>query len=204
MPRRDQVRHPRSPAARWVRRVLGLAGTAVVLGLGVVIATMVLPGDDGEAVAPGPVATATAQPEQAVRRKPRLTARQREQRRRAIDQVRRQGYTPRTLADYRVDHTLRVLIGKPVGTTPVGLRAFFFARDEYIGQDALSLSLQLRVGRRREREVTLVYTLYEDGDRECCPRGGDARVRFRWTGDALEPRDEIPPDLARAPAAFAQ
>ena len=31
------------------------------------------------------------------------------------------------------------------------------------------------------------------------PQGGDERVHFRWTGDALEPREEIPPDLQRAP-----
>lgn len=200
MPRRDQVRHPSSPVARWVRRVLALAGTAVVLGLGVVIATMVLPEGGGEAVAPAPVATATPGKGQAERRKPRLTARQREQRRRAVNQVRRQGYAPVKLADYRVDHTLRVLIGRPAGTTAPGLRAFFFAGDEYVGQDALSGSLELRAGRLRDRQATLVYELYEAGDRECCPSGGEARVRFRWTGAALEPRDAIPPDLARLPA----
>ena len=59
MPRRDQVRHPRSPAARWARRLFGVAGTAVVLAVGVVIATMVLSGDDGEVVAPAPAATPT-------------------------------------------------------------------------------------------------------------------------------------------------
>ena len=99
---------------------------------------------------------------------------------------------------------LRVLVGRPVGTTPAGLRAFFFVGDGYIGQDALAPTLELRVGRRRDREVTLVYTLYREGDRECCPKGGETRVRFRWTGDVLEPRDEIPPDLERLPAAFAQ
>jgi len=206
MPRRDRVRHPSSTAARWTRRVLAAAGTAVVLGLGVVTVTMVLPDDDGKADAPARTATATPEPapEQAERREPRLTARQRAQRRRAVDQVRRQGYTPVQLADYRPDNTLRVLIGKPVGTTPVGLRAFFFAGEEFIGPDALTPSLELRAGRSREREVTLVYTLFEEGDRECCPKGGDARVRFRWTGTALEPRDVIPPDAARLPAAFAR
>ena len=34
MARRNELRHPRSPAARWARRVLGVAGTAVVLAIG--------------------------------------------------------------------------------------------------------------------------------------------------------------------------
>jgi hypothetical protein len=207
MPRRDQVRHPRSPVARWARRVLGIAGTAVVLAVGAVSAAMVLPGDDDDVVTPAPAAAPDApkqDSEPPKRREPRLTARQREQRRRALDHVRREGYRPVKLADYRADHVLRVLIGEPVGTTPAGLRAFFFVRDEYIGRDALSPSMKLRPGRQLEREITLVYTLYEAGDRECCPRGGDTRVHFRWTGDALEPREPIPPDYQRLPPAFAQ
>jgi hypothetical protein len=206
MPRRDQVRHPRSPVARWTRRLLGVAGTAAVLAVGVAIATMVVPGDNDEVVTPAPASTPAPKQDskKAEPRKPRLTARQRRERLGAVDQVRRQGYTPVRLEDYRADHVLRVLIGKPVGTTPAGRRAFFFVRDEYIGQDAASASLKLRPGRQLEREITLVYTLYEEGDRECCPKGGDTRVHYRWTGDALEPREAIPPDFQRLPSAFAQ
>jgi hypothetical protein len=207
MPRRDLVRHPRSPAARWARRILGLAGTAVVLAVGVVAATMILSRDDAEVLAPAPAATPAAKSEAESsrrERKPRLSARERAERRGAIEAVRRAGYTPVKLADYRADHVLRVLIGKPVGGTPAGLRAFFFARGRYIGQDAATPSRRLRPGRQLEREITLVYTLYEPGDPECCPRGGDTRVHFRWYGDALEPREQIPPDLERMPAAFAQ
>ena len=205
MPRRDQVRHPRSPVARWTRRIFGLLGTAAVLAVGVVIATMVVSDGESEVVTQAPAATPTPVPraEKAGPRKPRLTRRQRTERRHALDQVRRQGYTPVKLADYRADHVLRVLIGRPVGTTPAGHRAFFFVRDEYIGQDAISASLQLRPGRQREREITLVYTLYEAGDRECCPKGGDTRVHFRWTGEALEPREEIPASFERMPPEFA-
>ncbi len=94
-----------------------------------------------------------------------------------------------------------MLIGKPVGTTPPGLRAFFFVDDEFIGHDATAPSGKLRPGRQLEREVTLVYTLYEPGDRACCPKGGDTRVHFRWTGEALEPREAIPPDAERLPPA---
>jgi hypothetical protein len=207
MPRRDEIRHPSSPAARWARRLLGIAGTATVLAVGAASASMVLSSDDDDVVA-APAPAATPAPERTAEkpRKPRLSARQRELRRRAVDQVRRQGYAPVDLDDFRSHHdqVLRVLIGKPVGTTPPGLRAFFFVRGEYIGQDATSASLELRPGRQLAREITLVYTLYEEGDRECCPSGGDTRVHFRWTGDALEPREEIPPDYQRMPYAFAQ
>jgi hypothetical protein len=77
------------------------------------------------------------------------------------------------------------------------MRAFFFVDGGYVGLDATSASGKLRAGRQLEREITLVYTLYEDGDRACCPKGGDTRVHFRWTGEALEPREEIPPDSER-------
>jgi hypothetical protein len=198
VPRRDRVRR-RSPAAKWTGRVLGVLGTAVVLAVGVVAATMIISGDDDEVVSAAPAATPAPETKQGKKQKPRLTSRQREERRRAVDEVRRQGYAPVSLSDYKVDHLLRVLIGKPVGTTPPGMRAFFFADGEHLGQDATSPSGKLRAGRQLEREITLVYTLYEDGDRACCPKGGDTRVHFRWTGEGLQPREPIPPDAERLP-----
>jgi hypothetical protein len=208
MPRRDMVRHPSSPGARWARRVLGMAGTGVVLAVGAASASMVLSSGEDEVVARTPAATPERErePKAAKPRKPRLTARQREERRRAVDEVRRAGYRPVELDDFRIHHdqVLRVLIGKPVGTTPKGLRAFFFADGEYIGQDSISASLKLRPGRQLKREITLVYTLYEEGDRECCPQGGDTRVHFRWTGETLEPQEPIPPDYQRFPPQFAE
>jgi hypothetical protein len=206
MPRRDKVRHPRSPAARWARRVLGVAGTAVVLAIGAVSASMVLSSGEDEVVAPAPAATSDDREAAKEKpRKPRLSARRRELRRRAADAVRREGYRAVDMAAFRIHHdqVLRVLIGEPVGTTPKGLRAFFFVRGEYIGKDALSPSLKLRPGRQLQREITLVYTLYEEADRECCPQGGETRVHFRWTGEALEPQEPIPPDYQRLPAQFA-
>jgi hypothetical protein len=202
MPRRDRVLRPRSGVARWTRRIMGVLGTAVVLAVGAVIATMVLPGDDDKGVTAAPAATPvpTTEVKQKQERGPRLTRRQRNELRHAVDDVRRAGYTVVKRGDYRADHVLRVLIGKPVGTTPPGLRAFFFVRGEYIGQDATSATLKLRPGRQLEREISLVYTLYDPGDSECCPQGGDTRVHFRWTGVALEPREQIPPAFARLPA----
>jgi hypothetical protein len=196
--RRDRVLK-RSPVATWTGRVLGLLGTAAVLAVGVVAATMVLSADDDEVVTAAPAATPTPEPKAKKRRAPKLTPRQREERRRAVDEVRRQGYAPVSVDDYKVDHLLRVLIGKPVGSTPPGMRAFFFVDGEYVGLDATSASGKLRAGRQLEREITLVYTLYEEGDRACCPKGGDTRVHFRWNGEALEPREDIPPDSERLP-----
>ena len=43
------------------------------------------------------------------------------------------------------------------------------------------------------------YGLFVAGDRPCCPSGGEAEVRFRWTGDELEPREEIPPTSSASP-----
>jgi hypothetical protein len=199
VPRRDRVRR-RSPVAKWTGRVLGLLGTAVVLAVGVVVGTMVLPADDDPGVSDAPAAAPTPGPAAArADGQPKLTKAQRTERRRAARELRAQGYAPVDLADYKLDHLLRVLIGEPVGATPPGLRAFFFVDGRYIGHDATSPSGKLRPGRQLEREITLVYTLYEDGDRVCCPKGGDTRVHFRWTGEALEPREDIPPDSERLP-----
>jgi LppP/LprE lipoprotein len=203
VPRRDRVIR-RSPAATWTGRVLGAIGTAAVLATGVVAATMVLSADDEEVAAapaarPAPTPRAEKKKQRAERRAPQITPRQRQERTQAVDEVRSQGYAPVSLDDYKVDHLLRVLIGEPVGATPAGMRAFFFVDGEYIGLDATSPSGKLRAGRQLEREITLVYTLYEEGDRACCPQGGDTRVHFVWTGEALEPREEIPPDFERLP-----
>lgn len=203
MPRRDRIRRRRSPVARWAGRVLGLVGTAAVLAVGVVAATMVISAGDEEVVSSAPAATPTPAPKAAGKQKdggPRLTRAQREERRRAVDEVRRQGYTAVSLGDYKVDHLLRVLIGKPVGTTPPGMRAFFFVDGEYIGQDATTASGKIRAGRQLEREITIVYTLYKPGNELCCPKGKETRVHYRWNGEALTPRETIPPAAERLPS----
>jgi hypothetical protein len=202
VPRRDRIRR-RSPVARWTGRILGLIGTAAVLAVGVVVATMVVSSGDEEVVSTAPAATPSPTPENAEAdkrdAKPKLTRAQREQRRRAVDEVRRQGYTPVSLSDYKTDHLLRVLIGKPVGSTPAGMRAFFFVDDAYIGQDATTASGKIRAGRQLEREITVVYTLYEPGDDACCPKGRETRVHYRWNGETLEPREPIPAAAERLP-----
>jgi hypothetical protein len=200
VPRRDRIRR-RSPVARWTGRLLGLLGTAAVLAVGVVAATMVVAAGDEEVVGTAPAATPTPAPASGQRGKDakRLTDAQREERGRAVDEVRRQGYAPVGLSSYKVDHLLRVLIGKPVGSTPPGMRAFFFVDDEYIGQDATTASGRIRAGRQLEREITIVYRLYRPGNRACCPKGKETRVHYRWTGETLEPREPIPPAAERLP-----
>jgi hypothetical protein len=200
MPRRDRIRR-RSPVARWTGRILGLLGTAALLAVGVVAATMILSAGDDEVVSTAPAATPTPapEPEQAKSSKPKLTRAQREERRQALDEVRRQGYTPTSVGDYKADHLLRVLIGKPVGSTPPGMRAFFFVDGEYIGQDATTASGKIRAGRQLEREITIVYSLYETGDELCCPKGKETRVHYRWDGETLTPRETIPSAAERLP-----
>jgi hypothetical protein len=200
--RRHRIRRRRSPVARWTGRLLGLIGTAALLAVGVLAGSMILSAGDDDVVSNAPAATPTPTPvagQEVKAGKPKLTRAQREQRRRAVDEVRRQGYTPASLDDYKEDHLLRVLIGKPVGSTPPGMRAFFFVDDEYIGQDATTASGRIRPGRQLEREITIVYTLYEPGDQLCCPDGDVERVHYRWNGEALEPREPIPPAGERLP-----
>jgi hypothetical protein len=176
-----------------------MLGTAAVLALGVVVAGMILPGDDDGAVGDTPAAAANAKRSRAEAKQRRIAARRKVQRRRAVARVRRAGYAPVRLADYRPRQDLRVLIGRPVGDTPEGLRAFFFARGRYLRQDADAPSGKLRPGRQLDREITLVYTLYELGDPVCCPGGGDTRVHFRLRGGRLRNVEPIPPDFLRLP-----
>jgi LppP/LprE lipoprotein len=198
VPRRYLV-HRRSAFAKWTRRVFGVLGTAVVLALWVVVAGMILPGKDNRAVDDAPASTANDRTTAAAQAKRRAEARRRAQRRRAVARVRRAGYAPVRLDDYRARQDLRVLIGRPVGGTPDGLRAFFFARGRYVGRDAPTPSGKLRPGRQLGREITLVYTLYEPGDQGCCPSGGDTRVHFRLRRGTLRHVEPIPPDFQRLP-----
>jgi hypothetical protein len=158
----------------------------VVLAVGVAAANMVM--TDDETPARPPVTETAAN-----------GAKPRSRQGRAVAVLRRRGYRPISLSDYHADHTLRVLIGAPRGGTPHGRRAFFFAGTRYLGTDASTPSLRLRPGRQLDREITLVYTIFEPGDTGCCPTGGETRVHFRWTGKELRPREEIPSPGRRLP-----
>jgi hypothetical protein len=177
-------------------RLAGLLGTAALLGSGAVIGTMVVPSSGEETVVPSPAATpAPGGQERAA--KPRLSAAERRARRSAVALLEREGYEPVELSDYKPGDTLRVLIGRDEANAR---RAFFFAKGEFLGYDADAASGKLRVARTGKRSVTLAYGLYEPGDRRCCPDGGTARVRFRWSAEGLAPQEELPPAAVRQPA----
>jgi hypothetical protein len=212
VPRRDLVAR-RPPFQRWMRRLFGIAATIAVLAVGYVAISMIVsPSDDEVAASPAqqradkkdrPEEDAVEREDAAAEvkgeRRSGPSRRQRAQRRAAVAEVRAAGYEPVELAAYKPGPTLRVLVGRPrQGMTP-GLRAFFFVKGRSIGNDALTGSLKLDVGRQRDREVTLVYGLFAAGDKPCCPSGGDADVRFRWNGDELTPREPIPAESRRIP-----
>jgi hypothetical protein len=114
-----------------------------------------------------------------------------------VSALRDQGYRPVSLSDYVPKHTLRVLVGQG----DAGERAFFFTGGRYIGNDAIDDSDSVRVVRAGNSSVALSYRLFKPGDKACCPKGGSARVLFRWDGKKLSPQTSIPPSSARhAPA----
>jgi hypothetical protein len=191
---RDKVMQ-RSPWVTWSRRLFGLLATAAFLAAGALAVSMVVDMGQEEAVSAAPPVP-TAKQLEAARK---LTKAQRAERARAVVVMRRAGYSPVSLADYRPANQLRVMIGAPFGTSPPGFRAFFFLGDKAVGQDATQPSGGLKVRALHDRSVTLVYTTYDDGDRACCPRGRKVRVRFAWTDGALTPLDEVPPDAERVP-----
>lgn len=188
---------------RWARRIVGLLATAAFLGTGVAIAMMVIPDGDNEAVAvaPAPTPTATPKPEKKkTKKKPSKpkgpTKSQLAARQEAIDLVRSQGFTTIRKSDYDFDATLRVLIGRPVGDSAGGHRAFFFERKTFLGNDATAPSTKLSVAKQGKVTVTLSYGVFEQGDSAGDP-SGRKKVRFRLEGGALTPLDTIPLDGAR-------
>jgi hypothetical protein len=133
-------------------------------------------------------------------RKPTLTPAQRASRDAAVKQIRGQGFEPVSLADYKTGQSLRVLVGKPKKSTGIrGRRAFFFVRRDYLGTDAASPSLRVRVLRQRDGVITLGYRLYLSGDKPSDPSGELAKVRFTISDGRLVPQDQIPPAASRLP-----
>ena len=118
----------------------------------------------------------------------------------AVKQIRGQGFEPVSLADYKTGQSLRVIVGKPKKSTGVrGRRAFFFVRRDYLGTDAASPSLRVRVLRQRDGVITLGYRLYLSGDKPSDPSGELAKVRFTISDGRLVPQDQIPPAASRLP-----
>ena len=93
-----------------------------------------------------------------------------------------------------------MIVGKPKSSAGVrGRRAFFFVRRDYLGTDAASPSLRVKVLRQRDGVITLGYKLYLSGDKPSHPTGELAKVRFTISDGRLVPQDQIPPAASRLP-----
>jgi hypothetical protein len=170
------IRVPRR--RRWPARMLGLLATAALLGSGAAIAMMVIPEPETAVVPPAPATT----PAPAAKNKPGgLTAAQKQARHEAALVMREQGYEPVRLADWKPAHELRVLVGE---ADTGALRAFFFVRREFVGNDDPSSSGKLRVASVGPRGVTLAYGI---------STGGNQKVRFEWRDGELQPTVPVPP-----------
>lgn len=185
---RDRRRLPhRSGTSRWTLRAACLLATVAFLGVGVASALMIAPDGNGAKATVGAAAartpTPTPTPKKKARPKPKGPSKaQLAQRRAAVDEVRRQGFTTLRLGDYDFKATLRVLIGRPVGDAAGGSYAFFFDRDTFLGKDSTSPSSKLRVSKSSKTMVTLTYET----------SAGRTKVRFKLLGQTLQPLDPIP------------
>jgi hypothetical protein len=193
-----------------VARAIGLAATLVLLGVGVAVFLTVTREGRGSSAQETFAPTATATPTAAAKDRrargpsaPRLTNAQKASRNAAIGQMRSQGFEPVGISTYNPRQTLRVLIGRPkASSTGVrGRRAFFFLSEQYIGTDAASPSLRLKVASQQGSQITLAYTRFAAGDKPCCPSDGTVKVRFEMGDGRLTPLDPIPPAAARLPPA---
>jgi hypothetical protein len=195
-------KRPRGRVATGFARVIGLLATAVLLAVGVTVVLMVTRdnGTDPPETFAQPNPTAAPKKQAARTKKKELTPAQRASRDAAVKQLRGQGFEPVSLADYKTGQSLRVLIGKPKASTGTrGRRAFFFVRRDYLGTDAASPSLRVRVLRQRDGVITLGYKLYLAGDKPSNPSGELAKVRFTISDGRLIPQDQIPPSSSRLP-----
>lgn len=195
--------HPRGRVARSFARLVGLLATAVLLAVGVSVVLMVTR-DHGTTAPPetfaAPNPTAAPKKVKARPKAPALTPAERASRNAAVKQLRLQGYEPVSLTDYKPHQSLRVILGRAKKSTGIkGERAFFFVRGDYLGTDAASPSLRVRVTRQRAGVITLRYALFMPGDKRSHPTGGAASVRFTMADGRLVPEDVIPSVSSRLP-----
>jgi hypothetical protein len=192
-------KHPRGRVAKGFSRLVGLLATAVLLAVGVSVVLMVTREGGTEPpetfAAPNPTAAPKATPRP---KGERLTPAERASRASAVKQLRGQGFEPVSLADYKPRQSLRLVLGKPKASTGVkGRRAFFFVHGDYLGTDAASPSLRVKVVRQRGGVITLAYTLFSPGDQPDKPTGEVVKVRFTMADGRLVPEDGIPPASSR-------
>jgi hypothetical protein len=195
---------PRRNAYRWTRRIAGLIATLAFIGVGVAIASMVMP-DKGPSATAAPAPTATPAKHKAAKKhasakkkaKPKgPTKAQRAALKAAVAIVREKGFTTLKQSDYDPKAAFRVLVGRPVGDAAGGSRAFFFSKDGFLGNDALNPSTKLTVVKTGKLAVTLSYGVYASGDVPGAP-SGRKRVRFRLEQGGIHALDTIPLDAAR-------
>jgi hypothetical protein len=197
---------PRGRIAKGFARLVGLLATAGLLAVGVTVVLMVTrenPGTDPPETfaAPNPTPAPKKTKTPARPKGPTLTPAQKASRAAAVNQLRSQGYEPVSLKDYKPRQSLRVLIGRPKASSGIrGRRAFFFVREEYLGTDAASPSLRVKVQRQSGSVITLAYTLFSAGDTPAKPTGGVVKVRFTIADGRLVPDDPLPPVASRLPS----
>ena len=173
-----------------------MLATLAFIGVGVAIALMVMPDNGGatSAVAATPTATpgqAAAKKKARPKKKPAKpkgpTKAQRAARKAAVAER-----APAGLHDAQAERL------RPEGDVAgadrapgrrrrrAATRAFFFIKDQFLGNDALSPSTKLTVAKTGKITVTLSYGVYAPGDTPGSP-SGRKRVRFRLEG-AAHPR----------------
>lgn len=112
----------------------------------------------------------------------------------ALSVLSARGFTAADTSTYHQQQTLRVLIGTRSGSGGGrAQQAFFFEDERYLGTDASEPSAAIKVASQGDTEVTLVYALYRPHDDLCCPKGGEATVRFQLDNGRLQALDPIPP-----------
>jgi hypothetical protein len=167
------MRYPPTPRRRrWPSRILAVLATAAFLGTGVAIVMMVMPEPEEEQAAVNRTPAPAAQQPKAEKRG--LTKAQRAARRAAVRTLVEQGYEPARLVDWRPRNDLRVLIGE---TDTGAMRAFFFVKRDFVGNDDAATSSRLRVSTVGDEAVTLAYGL---------TTGETEKVRFEWVDGTLQ------------------
>jgi hypothetical protein len=185
--------------------VVGVLATLVLLGIGVAIAEMVLPGSGTDTATTGvnqPASTPSAHKAKPKPKPAGLTPAQKHARSAAVASLRGEGYAPVRLADYDPHHALRVLVGRRTGANPQALRrAFFFSGSHAVGSDSAEPSSALKVVGVGSDWVTLAYGIYSPGDQPCCPTGGRVKVRYGLSGGTVSAvGGTIPPSTTRVVA----
>jgi LppP/LprE lipoprotein len=101
------------------------------------------------------------------------------------------GYTPQAEGPFDQDTEFTVILAV-MQTNEHPFRAFLYVHGAFVGWDAPESSKGVTLLGADGTTVTLRYDLYRKGDRNCCPSGGRAAVRFQWDGTKIVGLDPIP------------